>query len=163
MKFKTLFGDREGTLEVSGDGFVLVTERTPAEAGATFSIEPLDDGCYSVLIQGRSYRVSRSTLGELQVNGRTIPVEVFDPRALRARSRGQGAQGRQNVAASMPGKVIRILVAQGDSVEAGQGLVVVEAMKMQNEMKSPKAGRVAEIKTKEGAAVTAGDVLVVVE
>jgi biotin carboxyl carrier protein len=63
----------------------------------------------------------------------------------------------------MPGKVIRVLVAAGDPVEAGQGLVVVEAMKMQNEMKSPKAGRVVEVKTKPHAAVAAGDVLVVVE
>jgi biotin carboxyl carrier protein len=59
--------------------------------------------------------------------------------------------------------VIRVLVAVGDAVELGQGLVVVEAMKMQNEMKSPKAGRIAEVKTKPGAAVAAGDVLVVVE
>jgi biotin carboxyl carrier protein len=63
----------------------------------------------------------------------------------------------------MPGKVIQVLVAVGDTVEAGQGLVVVEAMKMQNEMKSPKAGRIVEVKTKRDAAVAAGDVLVVVE
>ena len=100
---------------------------------------------------------------QVNKNGRTILVEIFDPRALRGRGRGGSAQGRQNVTAPMPGKVIRVLVAAGDAVEAGQGLVAVEAMKMQNEMKSPKAGRVAEMKTKEGAAVTAGDVLVVVE
>jgi biotin carboxyl carrier protein len=63
----------------------------------------------------------------------------------------------------MPGKVIRVLVSVGDTVELGQGLVVVEAMKMQNEMKSPKAGRIVEVKTKPHAAVAAGDVLVVVE
>jgi biotin carboxyl carrier protein len=63
----------------------------------------------------------------------------------------------------MPGKVIRVLVSIGDTVELGQGLVVVEAMKMQNEMKSPKAGRIVEVKTKADAAVAAGDVLVVVE
>jgi biotin carboxyl carrier protein len=63
----------------------------------------------------------------------------------------------------MPGKVIRVLVSQGDSVEAGQGLVVVEAMKMQNEMKSPKAGRVAEVRAEPGAAVLAGETLIVVE
>jgi biotin carboxyl carrier protein len=59
--------------------------------------------------------------------------------------------------------VIRVLVSQGDSVEAGQGLVVVEAMKMQNEMKSPKAGRVAEVRVQPGAAVLAGETLMVVE
>jgi biotin carboxyl carrier protein len=63
----------------------------------------------------------------------------------------------------MPGKVIRVLVAAGDAVEEGQGLVVVEAMKMQNEMKSPKSGRVAEVRARPDATVGAGEVLVVVE
>ena len=63
----------------------------------------------------------------------------------------------------MPGKVVRVLVEPGDSVEAGQGLVVVEAMKMQNEMKSPKAGRVVEVRTRVDAAVVAGEALIVVE
>jgi biotin carboxyl carrier protein len=128
-----------------------------------FSIRPLDDGSYSVLIGTRSYRVTNSRAGEFLVNGRSIAVQVFDPRALRNRGSGSAAQGRQKITAPMPGRIIRLLAAVGDPVEAGQGLVVVEAMKMQNEMKSPKAGRVTEIKTKEGAAVSAGDVLVVVE
>ena len=63
----------------------------------------------------------------------------------------------------MPGKVIRTLVSQGDMVEAGQGIAVVEAMKMQNEMKSPKAGRVVELKAAAGDTVSAGSVLAVVE
>jgi biotin carboxyl carrier protein len=58
---------------------------------------------------------------------------------------------------------VRVLVAAGDAVEAGQGLIVVEAMKMQNEMKSPKAGTVVEIKTKDGATVAAGEILIVIE
>jgi biotin carboxyl carrier protein len=72
-------------------------------------------------------------------------------------------QGRQEVAAPMPGKIVRVLVNPGENVEEGQGLVVVEAMKMQNEMKSPKAGRVAEVRTSAEATVAAGDVLVVIE
>jgi biotin carboxyl carrier protein len=157
MKFETLIGDREGTLEVEGSRFI------HGETEGTFSIEPLGSGCVSVLINGRSYRVSRTNAGDFDCNGLRYSAEVFDPRALRTRVRGSDARGRQNVAASMPGKVIRILVSVGDTVELGQGLVVVEAMKMQNEMKSPKAGRIAEVKTKPHAAVAAGDVLVVVE
>jgi biotin carboxyl carrier protein len=63
----------------------------------------------------------------------------------------------------MPGKVVRILAAAGSSVEAGQGVLVVEAMKMQNELKSPKAGKVQKVLVAEGAAVNAGDVLAIVE
>jgi biotin carboxyl carrier protein len=63
----------------------------------------------------------------------------------------------------MPGKVVRLLVAAGDTVEAGQGLLVVEAMKMQNELKSPKKGIVRQVLAREGAAVNAGDVLAIVE
>jgi biotin carboxyl carrier protein len=117
----------------------------------------------SVLLNGRSYRVSKGAGTEIWVNGRLLSMEVFDPRDLRP---GQGAsanQGRQEIAASMPGKVIRVLVAAGDMVEEGQGLVVVEAMKMQNEMKSPKAGRVVEIRARPDATVGAGEILVIVE
>ena len=117
----------------------------------------------SVLLNGRSYRVSRGAGKEIWVNGRLLSMEVFDPRDLRP---GQGAPskyGRQEIAASMPGKVIRVLVGPGDAVEEGQGLVVVEAMKMQNEMNSPKAGQVVEVRTQPDATVGAGEILVVVE
>jgi biotin carboxyl carrier protein len=100
---------------------------------------------------------------EVVVNGRAFAVEVFDPREMRARKSAGAGEGRQNIAAMMPGKVVRVLVAQGDEVEAGQGLIVVEAMKMQNEMKSPKAGRVIEVKTKPDATVAAGEILMVIE
>jgi biotin carboxyl carrier protein len=73
------------------------------------------------------------------------------------------AEGRQQISAPMPGKVIRLLLAAGDSVEAGQGLIVVEAMKMQNEIKSPKNGKVERLLVKEGQNVNAGDVLAWVE
>jgi biotin carboxyl carrier protein len=115
------------------------------------------------LIEGRSYAVIVGPGNEIQVNGRTLSVEVFDPRSMRARGAAGAGEGRQKIAALMPGKVVRLLVAQGDTVESGQGLVVVEAMKMQNEMKSPKAGRVAEVRTRTDATVAAGEVLVVIE
>ena len=63
----------------------------------------------------------------------------------------------------MPGKIVRLLVVEGDTVESGQGLLVMEAMKMQNEMKAPKAGRVVSISAREGATVAAGDVLAAIE
>jgi biotin carboxyl carrier protein len=63
----------------------------------------------------------------------------------------------------MPGKVVRVLVIEGQEIEPGQGLIIVEAMKMQNEMKASKAGRVVEIKTRDGATVSAGEVLAIIE
>jgi biotin carboxyl carrier protein len=127
-----------------------------------FSIEAMVPGSYSVLIEGRSYDVV-AVGAEVRVNGRVFHIEVFDPREMRGRKNAAAGEGRQKIAAMMPGKVVRLLVAQGDSVEAGQGLVVVEAMKMQNEMKSPKAGRVIEVKTRPEATVAAGEVLMVIE
>ena len=86
----------------------------------------------------------------------------------RARLTGLGARGGeegggQHVTAPMSGKVVRLLVAAGDEVEARQGVVVVEAMKMENELTAPRAGRIAEVAVAEGASVEAGKVLIVIE
>ena len=128
-----------------------------------FSIESAGEGRFSVLVGARSYEVTLLSSGEISVNGRPFRVEVFDPRGLRSRERGGESQGRQKIVASMPGRVIRVLVELNQNVTAGQGLIVVEAMKMQNEMKSPQAGRVVELTTSPGAAVTAGEVLAEIE
>ncbi len=152
MKFETFIAGRTGTLQIDGAHFRYQREDGRAVEGE-FSMEKLEPGCHSVLIGGRSYRVTAATAG----------VEVFDPRGLRARKAGNASRGRHDVTAPMPGKVVRLLVTVGDAVEPGQGLVVVEAMKMQNEIKSRKAGRVVEVRTKPDAAVTAGEILLVVD
>ena len=160
MKRHVTVNGRSGRIEIEGSRLRYVRE-DGVEIEGEFSLE--GTSVLSVLIGGRSYRVSWGTGKEIWVNGRLLSMEVFDPRDLRP---GQGAianHGRQEIAASMPGKVIRVLVAAGDTVEEGQGLVVVEAMKMQNEMKSPKAGRVVEIRARPDATVGAGEILVVVE
>ncbi len=128
-----------------------------------FSLEHAGDGTVSVLIEGRSYRAIATANGQVIVNGQTFAVDVEDPRKFRGQGSAASGSGRQTIAAPMPGRVIRVLVEAGQDVEAGQGLIVVEAMKMQNEMKSPRAGKVLEVRTAEGAAVTAGDVLLVIE
>jgi biotin carboxyl carrier protein len=148
---------RSAKIEIQGSRL-----RYEREDGAMIEREFSLEGT-SVLLNGRSYRVSKGAGKEIWVNGRQFSMEVFDPRDLRPRQDATANHGRQEIAASMPGKVIRVLVAAGDAVEEGQGLVVVEAMKMQNEMKSPKAGRVAEIRARPDATVGAGEILVVVE
>jgi biotin carboxyl carrier protein len=98
------------------------------------------------------------------IDGQRVPFAIDDPRSLRARrSSGAGADGPRAVKAPMPGRVLRILVAPGDEVAAHQGLIVIEAMKMQNELKSPKAGRIARIAAQVGETVQSGDILIVVE
>jgi len=97
------------------------------------------------------------------VGSRRFAPEVRDPRSLRSRSRTVDEHGPRRLTAPMPGKVVRILLAQGSEVDAGAGVVVVEAMKMQNEVKSPKKGIIQKILVTEGQAVNPGDVLAIVE
>jgi biotin carboxyl carrier protein len=123
-------------------------------------------GTYSVLINGHSYevRVEPAHSG-LHVHAGTheFGVEIDDPRAWRRRRGGAlEAEGRQELVAPMPGKVVRVLAQQGDDVEAGQGIFVVEAMKMQNEIRSPKKGKLERVLVTEGQVVNAGESLAVV-
>jgi biotin carboxyl carrier protein len=99
----------------------------------------------------------------LWVGSTRFAVEVRDPRSLRGRARAGDDHGPRKIVAPMPGKVVRLLVREGDEVEAGAGVAVVEAMKMQNEIKSPKKGTIQKILVSEGTAVNAGDVLLIVE
>jgi biotin carboxyl carrier protein len=161
VKVEVVIDGRATKLDVDANKLRYQPEGTEA-IEREFSIEPMYPGSYSVLIDGRSYDVVAAG-GDVRVNGRVFHVEVFDPREMRGRKNAAAGEGRQKIAAMMPGKVVRVLVQQGDAVEAGQGLVVVEAMKMQNEMKSPKAGRVIEVKTRADATVAAGEVLMVIE
>ena len=99
----------------------------------------------------------------VHVNGRQLQVTITESGRARRRAAADGGAGPQRLVAPMPGKVVRVLVAPGDVVEAGQGLVVVEAMKMENELRAAKAGRVASVSAVEGQSVEAGAVLAVVE
>ena len=120
----------------------------------------------SILIEGKAYEIKRertATDMHLWVGSARYAVQLRDPRSLRSRASADDAKGPRKLFAPMPGKVVRVLVKEGSEVEAGQGLVVVEAMKMQNEIKSPKKGIVRKLVAAEGANVNAGDVLAVVE
>jgi biotin carboxyl carrier protein len=122
----------------------------------------------SVLVGGDAFEIKRerSLQGELHlvIGSARYAVEVQDPRSLRTRRTAAGGEaGPQKITAPMPGKIVRVSVAVGDEVKAGQGVIVMEAMKMQNEMKSPKDGRVQKILTSEGSTVNPGDTLAVIE
>jgi len=140
--------------------------RLGQDAERAAEVQVPEPGVYSVLMGGRSYdaRVEEHPSGlVIALEGYRFEVAVRDPRRLARGAASRGRQAIESIAAPMPGKVVRVLVAPGDSVETGQGLVVVEAMKMQNEMKSPRAGRVVSVAAREGATVAAGEVLATVE
>lgn len=130
-------------------------------------VREVEPGIYSILCEGRSYEVHAGLAPEsltwAAVDGRRYELDLRDPRDRRAGSGGGARTGEATLKAPMPGKVVRMLVAEGERVEAGQGLAVVEAMKMQNEMKAPRAGVVKSVKAKEGSTVAAGEVLLVIE
>ena len=120
----------------------------------------------SLRIANMAYEVkSERVAGDwhLWVGSTRFAAEVCDPRSLRGRSRAGDDHGPKKITAPMPGKVVRLLVREGDGVEPGAGVAVVEAMKMQKEIQSPKMVRVQKILVSEGAAVNAGDVLAIVE
>lgn len=121
----------------------------------------------SLLIDGHAYEIKREQTAtdlHMWVGSTRFAVELHDPRSLRSRKKAAGDEkGPRKVLAPMPGRVVRVLVAENSEVEAGQGIVVVEAMKMQNEIKSPKKGVVKKISAAPGAAVNPGDVLAIVE
>ena len=169
MKRLIRIGSREGLLDLGAVNgalrYSLVWKDQAVQEGSVDCVE-VEPGIYSLLLNGRSYEVKITPSGKswaVDVDGRHFVIDALDPRAARA-GHGAGAHpGAHRLSSPMPGKVIRVLVEEGAQVQAGQGLVVVEAMKMQNEVKAPRAGRVLSLHTRAGAAVAAGEVLAVLE
>jgi len=145
-----------------GERMQCIIDGAPLEADAV-NIAP---GIYSVLIERESFEARIERQGRdlrVYVANQEWLAKVRDPREWRRIRAGTGAaEGRQNVVAPMPGKVLRVLVQSGEAVEAKQGLFVVEAMKMQNEIRSPKAGKVERLLVTEGQSVNAGETLAVI-
>ena len=127
----------------------------------------LPDGGYSLIIDGQVYDLCVDLDTDACIvtdRSGTHPLRILDPRSLAGREPvEEGQSGLQRIRADMPGKVMRLLVKPGDSVGYDQGLLVLEAMKMQNEIRSPKSGVVREIGVQPGATVGAGDFLVSLE
>jgi biotin carboxyl carrier protein len=121
----------------------------------------------SLLVDGHAYEIKREQTAtdlHMWVGSSRFAVELRDPRSLQSRQKTAGDEkGPKKILAPMPGRVVRLLVEENSDIEAGQGILVVEAMKMQNEIKSPKKGIVKKISTTPGAAVNPGDILAIVE
>ena len=167
-------GGRTRNVEARGPEIFLDGQRVPVDVARS-------GHAWSLILGQRSYEVAvvEHAAGDLtvHVNGRPIAVKSLrfghggqaGERGIAARRTRSDARaeiaghGPQRVVAPMPGRIAKVLVKVGDAVAAGQGLVVVEAMKMENELRSPRAGTVTEVAAVEGAFVKADAVLVVVE
>lgn len=176
MTFEVEIGDRIRTVGIVRKGGLLHVDLN----GRTHIVDAtrVSDSIVSMLVQldgmsspARSIDAAfaaKASAGDFDVHldGRTIPVQIR-PAGSFGRQKKQGAgttgAGPQRVLAPMPGKVVRVLVKPGDEVKARQGLVVVEAMKMENELKAARDGRVRDVSVAEGQSVDAGAVLLIVE
>lgn len=165
MKYGIFLAGKTRVVELTkkNNGWEIVLDGMPLDASAV-EVAP---HTFSILLNGESHqiRVAPRADGSLTLHTPLAEyrAEISDPRSWRGRHGPPLVEGRQQIAAPMPGKVVRLLVSVGDTVEAGQGLIVVEAMKMQNEIRSPKSGKVEKLLAAEGQAVNAGDVLVWVD
>lgn len=166
MKLIATVDGSEHAIEIPSNGESPEWNCRIGEMELRADVRQVEPGIYSILLNGLSFEVQLENNGGRTyalVNGRRLAVEIRDPRKMARGGGGIGVAGPQTIASPMPGKVVRLLVAEGDEVEAGHGLLIVEAMKMQNEIKAPKAGRVVAINVTEGSAVGGGQAMMVVE
>jgi biotin carboxyl carrier protein len=167
MAFIARLGEKTYTVEIEEIGKSLYRV---AVDGSEFVVDGKKTGLanYSLIVDNRSFEVDvdvREDEYRVLVDGRSYHINLLDERRMRVGGLQSGIQpqGRQNVSVPMPGKVIAVLVSEGDKVERGQGMVIVEAMKMENEVRCPIDGEVKEVRVKTGDALEAGAVLAVVE
>ncbi len=168
MKVSVEFDGQEFLLDFKrqkGPAAEYVLSGAAASSGQASIVQAMPS-VFSVLLGSKSFTVvvaQRNAELEVWAGGRRHVVTLSDPRDRTATAGRALAAGRVEIRAQMPGKVIKVLVEQGARVAAGQGVIIVEAMKMQNEMKSPKDGVVQKIHAAEGSTVVAGEALVVID
>jgi biotin carboxyl carrier protein len=167
VAFIAKLGDQSYTVEIEEIGKALYRV---AVDGNEFLVDGKKTGRtnYSLIVDNRSFEIEVDNTDDeyrVLVDGRNYRIDLVDERRVRVGGTQSGLEvrGRQFVSVPMPGKIIAVLVAEGDPVEKGQGLVIVEAMKMENEVRSPVTGAVKEIKVKPGDTVEGGALLVIVE
>ena len=167
MKLRARVNDQESEVSLNIEDTHVVAKVD----GRNYDLElrSLGDGSYLVLNRGHVYdsrvrATSKRETFEISIRDRNYTVSISDPKRLRgSNDSDHHSHGSAEILAPMPGKVVKVQVEVGTQIEKGKGVVVVEAMKMQNEMKSPREGTVKAIYVKAGDTVNAGDVLVIVE
>lgn len=165
MTFDVQVDDTSERLEVErqGDHCRFRLGDQPERQAQLAEVEP---GIYSILLDGRSYE-AHAEIGNdcawITIRGHRFRVAITDPRRWSTKRAGAHGHEREEIIAPMPGKIVRLLVERGQAIEAGQGIVVMEAMKMQNELKAHRTGRVAAIPVRAGDTVSAGAILATIE
>jgi biotin carboxyl carrier protein len=165
---------RQFSATVSGKEYEITVDENTVRMGdrrLTLDVRMLEPGSYSILLDGKSYVVEiDGKLPDLTVHlcGQTIAVNLLDARRkmlAQAASLTAGAAeaGPAVVRSPMPGKVVKVLVHEGEAVRAGAGVAVVEAMKMENELRAPRDGTIARVLVREGQAVESGEELAQIE
>src|SRR6185437_8427434 len=128
------------------------------------AVAEVQPGHLSILHDGKSYDVRCGAEEEVFVGNNRYQIDVMDARSWRSKRQIAGAEaGPQKLTASMPGKIVRMLATENGKVSAGQGVIVIEAMKMQNEIRAPREGIVKKILVREGSNVNAGETLAIIE
>lgn len=166
MKFVATLGDAVETVEVTGErGRYRVTL-----GGEVWEVDArlTAQGIYSLLIAGVSHVADvtdRDGACVVDVGDETYVIRVEEQTRYIIRTRGGAAGGRahQTLVAPLPGKITHVAVRPGDAVAAGDALLVIEAMKMENELRAGAPGTVVEVRVRPGQTVNAGDVLLVID
>lgn len=162
MKLIAEIGNEKSDVEIKREG-----ERIRAKVGErSYELEAseVEPNVYLLKYENQIYQMYIAPNGIVNTGNKQFEVKLYDPKRLRgANDNASVTDGAAEIKTAMPGKVIRVLVEQGAEIKKGDGVIIVEAMKMQNEMKAPKDGLVKEIRVAVSATVNAGDILAVIE
>ncbi len=162
MKLQAELNNEKHEIEIKRDGDKVFARIDDREYNLEASeVEP---NVYLLKNDNRIFQVYVAPNGMVNLGNHQFEIAISDPKRLRgSNAAGANAAGTSEIKTAMPGKLVRILTEVGAEIKLGDGVLVVEAMKMQNEMKAPKDGIVKEIRFAEGATVNAGDILAVIE
>ena len=162
MKLNAELNGEKHEIEIKREGETIFARVGDREYELEASeVEP---NVYLFKYDNRIFEIYAAPNGIVNLGNHQLEISITDPKRLRgSNAAGASADGIAEIKTAMPGKLVRVLVEIGAEVKQGESVLVVEAMKMQNEMKSPKDGVVKEIRFAEGATVNAGDVLAIIE
>jgi biotin carboxyl carrier protein len=162
MKLNAELNNEKHEIEIKRDG-----EKVSAKVdGREYELEAseIEPNVYLFKYNNQIFQTYVAPNGMVNLGNHQFEISITDPKRLRgSNAAGANSEGTSEIKTAMPGKLVRILTEIGAEIKQGEGVLVVEAMKMQNEMKAPKDGIVKEIRFAEGATVNAGDVLAIIE